>query len=163
MISHDHYVPVLKWKMGEYQALNRLADSVKDKITPLIEIPPVGYDFELGTNRESWESHLGDFGKRLKAKWQSARLLRRSKIYPPRGQNRRSARGGIPTRPGARRRVRHRDSRSVSPATDIPAWLLDAQSVRTGAERHCGSLAQTLIMTRSRVTLRVAFPHLESR
>lgn len=57
--------------MGEYQALSRLSDSVKNKITPLIEIPPVGFDFELAQNRESWASHLGDFGKRLKSKWQS--------------------------------------------------------------------------------------------
>lgn len=71
MLSHDHYVPVLKWKMGEYQALNRLSEAVKNKVTPLIEIPPVGFDFELSQNRESWESHLGDFGKRLKSKWQS--------------------------------------------------------------------------------------------
>jgi hypothetical protein len=71
MPSHDNYVPVLKWKMGEYQALSKLSDSVKNKITPLIEIPPVGFDFELSQNRESWESHLGDFGKRLKSKWQS--------------------------------------------------------------------------------------------
>lgn len=70
MPNYDHYVPVLKWKMGEYQALSRLSDSVKSKITPLIEIPPVGFDFELSQNRESWESHLGDFGKRLKSKWQ---------------------------------------------------------------------------------------------
>ena len=25
MFGHDHYVPILKWKMGEYQALVRKA------------------------------------------------------------------------------------------------------------------------------------------
>jgi hypothetical protein len=71
MFQHNHYVPVLKWKMGEYQALNRLSDQVKGKVTPLLEIPPVGFDFESGENRESWSSHLGDFGRRLRSKWQS--------------------------------------------------------------------------------------------
>jgi hypothetical protein len=71
MFTHQHYVPVLKWKQGEYQALNRLTNTVKDNLTPLIEIPAVGYDHETGTDRESIDAHLGDFGRRLKAKWQS--------------------------------------------------------------------------------------------
>jgi hypothetical protein len=71
MFQHNHYVPVLKWKMGEYQALSRLYEQAKGKITPLFEIPPVGFDFESGEDRESWASHLGDFGRRLGSKWQS--------------------------------------------------------------------------------------------
>ncbi|MBZ0145999.1 MAG: beta family protein [Pseudorhodoplanes sp.] len=71
MFNHRHYVPILKWKMGEYQALHRLANPVKDRITPLLEIPPVGFDFETNTQRESTDDHLGDFGKRLKSKWQA--------------------------------------------------------------------------------------------
>lgn len=71
MFNHQHYVPILKWKMGEYQALSRLSDSVKDRITPLLEIPPVGFDFETQQNRKSIDEHLADFGSRLKAKWQS--------------------------------------------------------------------------------------------
>ena len=71
MFNHRHYVPILKWKMGEYQALSRLAGPVKDRITPLLEIPPVGFDFETQRNKESADDHLGDFGKRLKSKWQA--------------------------------------------------------------------------------------------
>jgi hypothetical protein len=71
VFQHNHYVPVLKWKMGEYQALSRLTDQAKSKVTPLLEIPPVGFDFESGEDRESWASHLGDFGRRLGSKWQS--------------------------------------------------------------------------------------------
>jgi hypothetical protein len=71
VFNHRHYVPILKWKMGEYQALHRLAGPMKERITPLIEIPPVGFDFETGTYKESPDDHLGDFGKRLKSKWQA--------------------------------------------------------------------------------------------
>jgi hypothetical protein len=71
MFNHRHYVPILKWKMGEYQALNRLTGPVKDRVTPLLEIPPVGFDFETGREKESADDHLGDFGKRLKSKWQA--------------------------------------------------------------------------------------------
>ena len=69
MFSHRHYVPVLKWKQGEYQALYRLTSTVKDNLTPLIEIPAVGFDFETETARETIDDHLGDFGRRLRAKW----------------------------------------------------------------------------------------------
>jgi hypothetical protein len=71
VFNHRHYVPILKWKMGEYQALNRLTAPVKGRITPLLEIPPVGFDFETQRNKESADDHLGDFGKRLKSKWQA--------------------------------------------------------------------------------------------
>lgn len=83
MFNHLHYVPILKWKMGEYQALARLSTSVKDRITPLLEIPPVGFDFETNRNKESIDDHLGDFGKRLKAKWQGRRCFVDLKHLPP--------------------------------------------------------------------------------
>ncbi len=34
MFTHRHYVPILKWKQGEYQALSRLSNVVKDNLTP---------------------------------------------------------------------------------------------------------------------------------
>lgn len=46
MFDHNHYVPVLKWRMGEYQALLNLKKTVADWVTPLIEIPTEGWDFE---------------------------------------------------------------------------------------------------------------------
>lgn len=75
MFSHTHYVPILKWKMGEYQALDRLAPNVKDALTPLLEIPRVGFDHEAGRDRETVDAHLGDFGRRLKQKWQAHRCF----------------------------------------------------------------------------------------
>lgn len=70
-MDHRHYVPILKWKLGEYQALMRLHSAVKDALTPLIEIPPIGYDHENQRNSKSIDDHLLPFGKRLKDKWQS--------------------------------------------------------------------------------------------
>lgn len=71
MFNHTHYVPIIKWKLGEYQALARLESSVKDRVTPLIELPAVGYDFENSRVAKSLDDHLKDFGRRLKAKWAS--------------------------------------------------------------------------------------------
>ena len=39
-ITHTDYVPILKWRQGEYQALLRLPDAVKDRTVPLIEVTP---------------------------------------------------------------------------------------------------------------------------
>jgi Beta protein len=68
-MDHRKYVPVLKWKMGEYQALSRLEDNIKARVVPLIEIPPPGYDFESQQLKKTNEEHLKDFGKRLSSKW----------------------------------------------------------------------------------------------
>ena len=83
MFDHRHYVPVLKWKQGEYQALHRLTNPVKDALTPLIEIQPVGWDFESEQDRETVDDHLGDFGKRLKQKWQTRRCFVDLKLIDP--------------------------------------------------------------------------------
>jgi hypothetical protein len=69
LFNHLQYVPILKWKLGEYQALARLENAVKDRVTPLIELPAVGYDFENSRVAKSLDDHLKDFGRRLKSKW----------------------------------------------------------------------------------------------
>jgi hypothetical protein len=63
------YVPVLKWRQGEYQALLRLTDEVKASVTPLIEICPVEWDFELKREAKTLDEHLEPFGSRVYAKW----------------------------------------------------------------------------------------------
>jgi hypothetical protein len=80
---HSHYVPILKWKQGEYQALHRLAAAVKERIMPLIEIPPVGFDHEQGRARETIDAHLGDFGRRLHSKWQARPCFVDLHFIPP--------------------------------------------------------------------------------
>jgi hypothetical protein len=66
--NHCHYVPCLRWKQGEYQALERLSDEAKLMITPLIEVPEQGYDFETGTVKKSIDQHLAPFAKRIEQK-----------------------------------------------------------------------------------------------
>lgn len=67
--SVRHYVPCLRWKQGEYQAIFSLSTSTKSFITPLIEIPEIGYDFEAQEEAKSIDQHLAKFGKRLESKW----------------------------------------------------------------------------------------------
>ncbi|SFD70201.1 beta family protein [Methylobacterium sp. 13MFTsu3.1M2] len=65
----DSYVPSLRWRQGEYQALLRLAPSIKDRVVPLITIPPVEFDFELWKPKKSIHEHVYPFVSRYKSKW----------------------------------------------------------------------------------------------
>lgn len=63
------YTPTLKWRMGAYQALEKLDGSVKDRVVPLLELIGDQQDFETGSDLKTLESRLEPFGKRLKSKW----------------------------------------------------------------------------------------------
>jgi len=67
--DHQHYVPCLRWKQGEYQAIFRLLGNSKHFITPLIEVPETGYDFETKTSKHTIDKHLELFTKRVVKKW----------------------------------------------------------------------------------------------
>lgn len=68
-LSSKHYVPCLRWKLGEYQAMQRISILAKKSLTPLIEVPEVGFDFETQTESKSLDDHLKKFPKRVSDKW----------------------------------------------------------------------------------------------
>lgn len=68
--DHRHYVPILRWKQGEYLAVSRLSSTAKDFITPLIEVPEIGFDFETKALAKSLDEHLVPFATRIKKYWQ---------------------------------------------------------------------------------------------
>jgi hypothetical protein len=65
------YVPCLRWRQAEYQALLALSDKAKDSIVPLITIPDLEFDFEDGTPKKTVGEHAGTFPKRYKEKWKT--------------------------------------------------------------------------------------------
>ncbi len=67
--GHQHYVPCVRWKLGEYQAILRLTSETKKRITPLIEVPKVGWDFETGTYAKTVNQHLAPLAERVEQKW----------------------------------------------------------------------------------------------
>jgi hypothetical protein len=69
MFDKQQYVPVLKWRQGEYQALFNLSLAVQDWVTPLFELPAEGWDFEKEEPAKTIDDHLAKFGSRLKQKW----------------------------------------------------------------------------------------------
>ena len=67
--NHNHYVPCLRWKQGEYQAVTTLSSVTKDYITPLLEVPEMGFDFEKKEESKTIDEHLAPFAKRILEKW----------------------------------------------------------------------------------------------
>lgn len=54
----EKYVPILKWKRGEQIALEHLDDETKEKIVPLIEIPPIEYDYINERPKKTITQHI---------------------------------------------------------------------------------------------------------
>ncbi len=74
-IPHDYYVPALKFRQGEYIALERLHDKHKDRIVPLLIIPPIEFDFEEWADKTTIDEHLEKSPRRLEMKWKGRRAL----------------------------------------------------------------------------------------
>src|SRR6266498_1429307 len=69
MFTHCHYVPCLRWKQGEYKAVSLLSSSASAMVTPLIEVPEKGYDFETRSDKKTIDEHLAPFPKRVATHW----------------------------------------------------------------------------------------------
>jgi len=81
--DHRHYVPCIRWKMGEYQAIFNLSSKATWKITPLIEAPEIGFDFEKWKPVKSVDDHLAPFAKRVKTQWQGRHCFVDMKLIEP--------------------------------------------------------------------------------
>lgn len=68
-LSMQSYIPCLRWKLGEYQALIKLSTNVRRMIKPLIDVAEIGFDFEEQTDSKSIDEHLQNFAKKVKEKW----------------------------------------------------------------------------------------------
>jgi hypothetical protein len=61
IFDHRQYVPVLRWKSSERDALCKLDPSVKKRITPIIELVP--QDFEKGATDSILKKHASQIAK----------------------------------------------------------------------------------------------------
>jgi hypothetical protein len=75
MFDHRHYVPILKGKAGEYQALKELKDQVKNHLTPLIEIPSIPWDFENDVPGKTVDEHLVGVAANIEKHWGTERPM----------------------------------------------------------------------------------------
>jgi hypothetical protein len=68
-ITPDTYIPSVRWRMGEYQALFRLSDAAKERVVPFIVIPEIEFDFDEWVPKKTMQEHVEPFAKRYKQKW----------------------------------------------------------------------------------------------
>jgi Beta protein len=69
ILTSEMYVPTLRWRMAEYQALMKLAGKAKDRIVPYITIPEREYDFDSRLPRKTIHGHVHPFVGRYEKKW----------------------------------------------------------------------------------------------
>ena len=69
------YVPILKGKNGEYGALEALSPEDKERMTPLIEIPPIPWDHTNDTPAKTIDQHLSKVDGKLEKSWGSDQLF----------------------------------------------------------------------------------------
>lgn len=73
MFDHRHYVPILKAKKGELDALSDVAADVKAALTPLIEVPEIPWDFEEEAPLKTIDKHIEKLAKKLTDAWHDVR------------------------------------------------------------------------------------------
>jgi Beta protein len=69
MFDRDHYVPILKGRKGEYDALETLIPSMHQRLTPLVEIPPIPWDYATETPAKTIDQHLKRIGPKINRAW----------------------------------------------------------------------------------------------
>jgi len=62
----NYYVPVLKWKRGEQKAIELLDNVSKNNLLPLLEIPPIDWDWINNRPKKTIDSHIIDIEKTIK-------------------------------------------------------------------------------------------------
>lgn len=73
--GHNHYVPVLKGKLGEFRALEVLTGEIKDSMTPLLEVPPIPWDFEEEVPARTVDHHLRTFVPNIEKFWGADHII----------------------------------------------------------------------------------------
>ncbi|MBN2239006.1 MAG: beta family protein [Dehalococcoidales bacterium] len=69
----NHYVPILKGKLGEFKAIGELTAEVKDQITPLFEVPPIPINYDTGKPAKSVDTHIKNFIPNINKYWGTGR------------------------------------------------------------------------------------------
>lgn len=72
MITHRHYIPILKGKRGEFGALRHLTEEKKKLITPLIDVPRIS---SKSKEKTTIEVHLDKIAHYVRKDWGTMPIL----------------------------------------------------------------------------------------
>ena len=75
MNSRILYVPILKGRDGEYGALQTLSAEIRDVIAPVLELPPIPWDFEADRPARTIDVHLKKVGQKIERAWGVSRNI----------------------------------------------------------------------------------------
>ncbi len=73
--DQTHYVPILKGRAGEYGALQEMSAKVKAALTPMIEVPPIPWDFTADRPAKTIDEHLKKVTGMIARSWGQQRPL----------------------------------------------------------------------------------------
>jgi hypothetical protein len=74
-INDTHYVPILKGRAAEYDALEALTDSQKAALTPLVELMPIPWDVENNRASTNGDEHIANAERGLLRAWGTIRPI----------------------------------------------------------------------------------------
>lgn len=63
--SHRHYVPTLLTKLGERQALQDITPAVRARLTPLLSVAPIAWDWDISAPSKTIDQHLAQLPSNL--------------------------------------------------------------------------------------------------
>jgi hypothetical protein len=75
MFSDKHYVPAIKWKQGEFMALEDLRPHHKAELTPLVDVPSIPWDFAEERPTKTIDAHLARIPDQMAKAWGTERPL----------------------------------------------------------------------------------------
>lgn len=64
-----HYVPALRWRQGEFSALQELRPDQKSGLTPLIDIAPIPWDYAEEQPSKTIDQHLARTADQMATAW----------------------------------------------------------------------------------------------
>ncbi len=70
-MNNSFYLPILKSKKGEFDALFHLDNSTRRHIRPLFEINPIEYDNQTKKKPKTLQEHLDNFCEKILKRWGS--------------------------------------------------------------------------------------------
>lgn len=86
MFNERQYVPILRWKRGERGALKELADTDKQRVTPLIELPPSLFTLEYDAGDQDLRGVLIRATGDIRKTWGTRPAFCDLGLMPPRAE-----------------------------------------------------------------------------
>lgn len=69
MFSDKHYVSAIRWRQGEYGALQELRADQRQSLTPLVDIPSIPWNFEDERPSRTIDQHLNNVPEQMATAW----------------------------------------------------------------------------------------------